>query len=542
MCFSRSNAPAYHTRMSTLEAWSSLVALLALAIPVILALAAVASPSRARLASGSALGMALVFTVGVALLGGAATEQGTKLGVRVDAVTCVMLLLVAALGAVIVRYSQTYLRGDPGLVRYQRWLLLTLTAVTALVVANNLLVIALGWTATSLALHQLLTFYADRQAALVAAHKKFLVSRLADLCLLGCLALVYREVGSLELDRIASWSAAYPGSTPAMQAAAVLVVVAVALKSAQLPFHGWLIQVMEAPTPVSALLHAGVVNIGGFVLIRLAPWMAQAEVAQLLLVIIGLVSATVAALVMTTRISVKVALAWSTCAQMGFMLVQCGLGLWHLALLHLVAHSLYKAHAFLSAGTVVDEWRLGAWAKPLSSPSRGRFSAAVLVALGGATLGFVLLQDTFASAATDERAAYVLAILVGLALVPLLTRKTESRATLVGLAARAGGVVLLYVGGHAIAAQLMHPLGQGAPVVGWALVGLGFGGLFVVKAVLQMFPQGRFARALYPWLFAGLYLDERFTRFTFRVWPPRFQRRPGSRRPIDIHTTIEVRS
>jgi NAD(P)H-quinone oxidoreductase subunit 5 len=119
----------------------------------------------------------------------------------------------------------------------------------------------------------------------------------------------------------------------------VLLVASAALKCAQLPFHGWLIQVMEAPTPVSALLHAGVVNIGGFLMIRLAPLMTQSEIAQTLLVICGCTTAVIAALVMTTRVSIKVALAWSTCAQMGFMLLECGLGAYPLALLHIVAHS-----------------------------------------------------------------------------------------------------------------------------------------------------------------------------------------------------------
>ncbi|WP_338282249.1 NADH-quinone oxidoreductase subunit L [Corallococcus caeni] len=526
--------------MNTPEEWSFVVPVIALAIPVTLTLAAVLSPRRAGLASGAALGLALLVTGGAALTWGAATQTGPRLGVRVDAVTCVMLLLVATLGAIIVRYSRTYLQGAPGLVRYLRWLLLTLSAVTALVIANNLLVVVLGWTATSVALHQLLTFYRERPAALVAAHKKFLVSRLADLCLLGCLALVHQDVGSLELDRIAAWAGAHPTLPPSMQAAAVLLVIAVALRSAQLPFHGWLLQVMEAPTPVSALLHAGVVNIGGFVLLRLAPWMAHAALAQLLLVVIGLGSALIAALVMTTRVSVKVSLAWSTCAQMGFMLVQCGLGLWHLALLHLVAHSLYKAHAFLSAGTAVDEWRLRAMTKRPPPPSWGRLGIGVLVAAGSAALCVLVLRHATALPPADERSVPLLALVVSLSLVPLLTRKTASILTAAGVALRVSGVVLLYVGWHAAAARLMPSQDATANGPGWVLVGVGFVGLFAVKATLQLLPEGRLARAVYPWLFAGLYLDERFTRLTFRVWPPRLQRRSEPPAATRIQETLEA--
>jgi NAD(P)H-quinone oxidoreductase subunit 5 len=151
--------------MNRLADWSFVIPLIAAAIPPIFALAALTSHRLAGAASGSALALALLFTVGVAVMPGGSTPGVPSLVVRVDAVTCVMLLLVTSLGGVIVRYSRSYLHGDPGLVRYQRWLLLTLGTVTAVVITNNLLVLALGWTATSLALHQLLTFYSDRTSA-----------------------------------------------------------------------------------------------------------------------------------------------------------------------------------------------------------------------------------------------------------------------------------------------------------------------------------------------------------------------------------------
>lgn len=491
--------------MNTPEPWFSAVPLVALAIPALLGLTAVVAPRRAGLASLAAWGLTLLFVFGA--LGGGSSMRG----VRVDAVTCVMLLLVTSLGAIVVRYSWTSLHGDPGLERYLRWLLLTLSAVTGLVIADNLLVVALGWTSTSLALHQLLTFFGHRAPALVAAHKKFLVSRLADVFLLGCLGLISREVGSLDFDRIAAWANLHPQLTPSMHVAAVCLVIAVALKSAQLPFHGWLTQVMEAPTPVSALLHAGIVNLGGFVLIRLAPMMAHAGPAQFLLVVIGLTSAIVGALVMTTRVSVKVALAWSTCAQMGFMLVQCGLGLWHLALLHLAAHSLYKAHAFLSAGTAVQGWLLGTLTPRAPLPAFGRLALAVL--------GAAACVATFSWFRPDDLSGVLLALLLSLAVVPLLAQGTLSAPT----AVRIAGLVVLWVGWHAAAALLIRVPTSGSNLFGWALVACGFSGLFLVKAVLQRHPEGKLARAWYPWLFAGLYLDERFTRVTFKIWPPRLQ-------------------
>lgn len=517
------------------------LALVALAVPATLALAGAALPRRAGAASVAALALAALIAALTPLSRGAALAA-RDLGVRLDVATCVMLLLVAALGALIVRFSRAYLGSERGYARYQRCLLLLLAAVTALVVANHLLVIAAAWTATSVVLHQLLTFFDERPAAQVAAHKKFLVSRLADVALAASLWLVHRSVGSLELDALAAWVQARPALPWDLEAAAVLLVLAVALRTAQLPFHGWLIQVMEAPTPVSALLHAGVVNLGGFVIIRVAPWLAKVPAAQLLLVGIGLVSCTLTALIMTTRVSVKVTLAWSTCAQMGFMLVQCGLGLWPLALLHLVAHSLYKAHAFLSAGSVVDEWRVKAM-----TPRRAPASALALAlgALAAAGLSFLAIEGASAVLGlppTPRPAALVLALLLGLSLTPLALPSAPRGAR--ALAAGAGSalaVALLYLGWHAVAEELLPAAHVSSSAAAWGATAGAFVALFAVKTALQLRPRGPLARALHPWLFAGFYLDELFTRLTFRLWPPHLPRPAAPPRPaLAAPASLEV--
>ena len=136
--------------------------------------------------------------------------------------------------------------------------------------------------------------------------------------------------------------------------AACLLALAALLKSAQFPTHGWLTEVMETPTPVSALLHAGVINAGGFLLIRFADVMVLHPSVMAVLVMIGGFTALFGGLVMLTQPAVKTSLAWSTVAQMGFMVLECGLGLFPLALLHIVAHSLYKAHSFLASGAAVE--------------------------------------------------------------------------------------------------------------------------------------------------------------------------------------------
>ncbi|MGE0862089.1 MAG: NADH-quinone oxidoreductase subunit L, partial [Gammaproteobacteria bacterium] len=303
---------------------------------------------------------------------------------RVDGVSMVLLALVTLLGALIVGFSRRYLGGEPRQRRYLLALLLTLAAVSVVVSTAHLWLMAAAWTATGLGLHVLLTFYAERPMAQLAARKKFVAGRVADVAMLVALVLLAVE---LEAPTLAALDArlAMQGALPwTLHLAAALLVVAVALRTAQVPAHGWLLQVMEAPTPVSALLHAGVVNLGGVVLVRYSELVAAVPVAQVMLVVIGGVTAAVAGLVALTRVSIKLRLAWSTCAQMGFMLLECGLGLYALALLHLVAHSLYKAHAFLTAGEALQRTQ-GALLAPDAGAPR------VAVQFAGALAGVMLV-------------------------------------------------------------------------------------------------------------------------------------------------------
>lgn len=270
-----------------------------------------------------------------------------------------MGVLVQLLGTVIAAFSARYLEGEPGQPRYMAALAGVLAAVHMLLLADHWIVLAIAWALVGIALQHLLCFYPDRAFASLAAHKKQMADRVADVLLVGAAALAWLEVGSGSLSAL--WAhIARSGMSPLLHASAVLLTLAVILRTALLPVHGWLIQVMEAPTPVSALLHAGVVNLGGFVLIRFAPLLENAATARVVLVIFGLGTAVLAGMVMLTRISIKVRLAWSTVAQMGFMLLECGLGLYTLAALHLVGHSLYKAHVFLSASNAVRQARLQA--------------------------------------------------------------------------------------------------------------------------------------------------------------------------------------
>ncbi|MEL6685235.1 MAG: proton-conducting transporter membrane subunit, partial [Pseudomonadota bacterium] len=278
---------------------------------------------------------------------------GIGLSARLDIVSVVMLLLVTFIGWVVVRYARTYLDGEDRQDVFTFWLLTTLSAVLLLIQSGNVVQFVGAWIATSMCLHKLLLFYPERVAAQRAAHKKFVIARVGDAAVIGAAILLALAYGTTQISTILAQAGEGFGGGLAVAAAALIALAAV-LKSAQFPTHGWLTEVMEAPTPVSALLHAGVVNAGGFALIRFADVMLLSPLVLALLVIIGGFTALFGGLVMLTQPTVKASLAWSTIAQMGFMILQCGLALFPLALLHIVAHSLYKAHAFLSAGNAVQ--------------------------------------------------------------------------------------------------------------------------------------------------------------------------------------------
>lgn len=342
-----------------------LVPLIAPAVLLLVAGASILFPGRRpRFLAGVAQAATLIALcaalASAALLVWRGSATGPMLGfhdiglsTRLDVTSASMLLLVSFIGWIVLRYSVTYLDGEARQGAFLGWMSATLAAVLLLVQAGNLVHFVAAWIAISLCLDRLLLFYGDRKQAIRAARKKFIVARIGDAALIGAAALLFLGYGTSDIATILAASSG--GSAPAAAIwAAALLAVAAMLKSAQFPIHGWLTEVMETPTPVSALLHAGVINGGGFLLIRFADVMLLAPGVLAILVAIGGFTALFGGLAMLSQSAVKDSLAWSTIAQMGFMIMQCGLALFPLALLHIVAHSLYKAHAFLASGTAVE--------------------------------------------------------------------------------------------------------------------------------------------------------------------------------------------
>lgn len=308
------------------------------------------------------------------------------LSLRLDALSILMLTMIALLGFIVTRFSLNYLDGDNRQGAFIGRLAATIASVQLLVLSGNLGLLVISWVLTSMSLHRLLIFYKERPGAIIAARKKFIVARLGDVCLLAAAVLLYFQFGTGNLESIflsIQSSIAAGLSLNGIETVAILLAAAALLKSAQFPTHGWLVEVMETPTPVSALLHAGLLNAGPFLIIRMAYIMEASTYAPLVLIILGGFTALFASVVFLTQTSIKTALAYSSIAHMGFSLMVCGLGVYPAAMLHLVAHSFYKAHAFLSSGSVIDVIRSAkvTAAKRIGSPVR--------IAIG-IVLGFVV--------------------------------------------------------------------------------------------------------------------------------------------------------
>jgi NAD(P)H-quinone oxidoreductase subunit 5 len=476
-------------------------------------------PRIAEASALLALVTAFVATGGLVIFGPSVSPvigfHGVGLSVRLDAVSAIMLLLVTFIGWVVVRYAGTYLDGEARQGPFTGWLCLTLVSVLLLVAAGNLSQLVVAWIATSLFLHRLLLFYPQRVAAQRAARKKFVTARLGDAALIAAAGLLMAAYGTSDIGAILATARAGIGGGMAVGAAGLLALAAI-LKSAQFPTHGWLTEVMETPTPVSALLHAGVINAGGFLLIRFADVMLLAPGVLAALVMIGGFTALFGSLVMLTQPAVKTSLAWSTVAQMGFMIFECGLALFPLALLHIVAHSLYKAHSFLASGGAVE--RVAAIRRPgrVAIPKAGAvgrafLSALVIYVLVG--LGFGLTHKSPQAIALGAilifGVAYMLAQGFADAAPRALTRRTAVYAV-----ATSVGYFALQMAATWVTAGVLPATPAPGPLE-WGLIVLAvvsFGLVAIVQAMFPLWAYHPAAAGLRVHLSNGFYANAVFDR------------------------------
>lgn len=482
-----------------------------LAIPVPLLLSGIlarAFPGQAHRFVTTAAGVTVLAAVLLSGMPRSAAEAGLA---RLDALAVIMAVLVSFLGVVVLRFSTRYLEGDPARPRFLSWMSLTLAAVLTLVVSNHMLLLVGSWTATSLCLHRLLLHHPERPGAIFAARKKFVFSRLAELSLLGAALLLHAGHDTWKIDQLVTSIAS--GNHAGLPDAAILLAFGAMLKSAQFPFHSWLPDTMDTPTPVSALMHAGIINAGGFLILRLAPVFTAVPASMYLLATVGTLTAVFGAIVMLAQPGVKRSLAFSTIAQMGFMMIQCGLGAWGLALLHLVAHSLYKAHAFLRAGSAVGATPRAAI--PLSTPSLV-FGALTGVALVTAVAtGLHLLVPSGSSSKPIFLGILALSLAYGIGRAWSGHHRSLPRALAV-----AAGLALVACGLHHVAGQLLpSPVAPPVPVWLASFVAFAFAALFLFQALLWRASAHPLGRRLYVHALNGFYVGPLANRLLNRLWP-----------------------
>ena len=482
-----------------------------------------AAEAAGRLSAGAAL-----LATGLAVLSGAwlflagpltlrwapfGTDAVFAFALRLDAISALMILLITFLGSVVLRFSRRYVAGDPALARFFSWMSLTLGSVLVVVLSGHLLLLLAAWVSTSLCLHRLLLHYPGRPGAVFSARKKFVVSRLGDGCLLAAALVLYAHHQTFDFEGI--FGAIAAGDTGGLTTAGVLLAACAMLKSAQFPFHSWLPDTMETPTPVSAFMHAGIINAGGFLVVRLSPIFSEAPVASHILAVAGAITAAFGATVMLAQPSVKRALAYSTIAQMGFMILQCGLGAYGLALLHIAAHSLYKAHAFLTAGSTIGA--VPRAALPLRTPALtvGMLAGALLVALGATAL------QSLAPATRAYPAVF--SIILGFAVAYVIARAWSAGGG-TRVIARGFAVAALVAGFsltlHAGASWLFGYLPAPQPPRGLLIaVGATFAGLFLFQSLLWRINRYPAGRRLYVHVLNGFYLGTLFNRGLSQLWP-----------------------
>jgi NAD(P)H-quinone oxidoreductase subunit 5 len=334
------------------------------------------------------------------------TQEGI---LHVDGLTHVMALVTTFVSGIVHSFSRRYMAGAKHLDRFFGRLFGLTLIVLLLTAANHLVLFALAWAAMGWVLADLIGHIQGWPQARAASQyaRQFFLSGSALLA--GALGLLGVQAGTWTIDGVLAGVGSL--STPVVVVAASLLLLAAMIQSALVPFHRWLLSSMTAPTPVSAFMHAGLVNAGGVLLARFAPVMFEVSAVMLGIVFVGGVSALLGQAWMLVQTDVKRQLGSSTVAQMGFMVLQGGLGFVPAAIAHLLLHGFYKAYLFLAAGSVVEHTQ----PEPADRPSPTILSG--LVTLGTAVGGGALFATLTGKSLTALNSGTFLTIFVVIAVL-----------------------------------------------------------------------------------------------------------------------------
>ncbi len=279
-------------------------------------------------------------------------EAGLEL--LIDPLSLVMMLVVTGVGGLIVLYSVGYMAGDDEERRYFAYMAFFVFSMLLLVMGGNLLLLLVGWGLVGLASYLLIGFHHERPSAVAAAKKAFVINAVGDAIMALGFFLAIAKLGSLDFGVVFEAAESGELSDTVVTLLALALLGGAVAKSAQIPFHTWLPDAMEGPTPVSALIHAAtMVTAGVYLICRTHAVFEAAPEVQHLAAILGLVTLLVAGVVALVQWDIKRVIAYSTMSQIGYMFVGVGVGAYGFAMFHLVTHAFFKALLFLAAGMVI---------------------------------------------------------------------------------------------------------------------------------------------------------------------------------------------
>jgi len=368
--------------------------------------------------------------------------------VAVDGLTVVMWVTVTFFSGIVHSYSRRYMAGSQRIDRFF-WCVFAFTlAVMVLVAADHLVLFVAAWLAMGLVMARLIGHVSDWPQATAAgalARRYFLASSALLAVALGTL---WWETGATTVSAVAPAAEAAPTATVLFAAAALLL--AAMVQSALVPFHTWLLSSMTAPTPASALMHAGFVNAGGVLLVRFAPVVSVDPAFMLAIVVVGAASALGGKLLKSVQTDAKAKLGCSTVGQMGFMIMQAGLGFFAAAITHLILHGFYKAYQFLSSGSQV------AHESPTSADSGGSAGLAGATVIGATALAGGVLFAVLTDKGTTVDSGLLLTLLVVLTVVHAVREVVAEAA--VPAAVRYGAVPLVALPAIAIYAAIFKTI------------------------------------------------------------------------------------
>jgi NADH-quinone oxidoreductase subunit L len=276
------------------------------------------------------------------------------MGVLLDPLSILFVLLITGVGSLIHVYSIGYMEHDERRRRFFAYLNLFVAAMLLLVLADNYLALFLGWEGVGLASYLLIGFWQHKNSAAVAAKKAFIVNRVGDMGMVLALSLMFTTFHSVTFTGVAEQVGNASAGT--QTALGLLLLLGACAKSAQVPLQSWLLDAMEGPTPVSALIHAAtMVTAGVYLVVRSGFVYETTEAASTAVVVVGLVTLLVGAVIGCAKDDIKKALAGSTMSQIGYMMLAAGLGPvgYAFAIFHLITHGFFKANMFLGAGSVM---------------------------------------------------------------------------------------------------------------------------------------------------------------------------------------------